>query len=212
MKFKFSLLIVIVVFFASCVSSQYGNYGKKNSFFIKQEIDTYDLNLADTLLDVGAGIGLFDLEISHHHPNIFLVLEDLPLKRNFSKGHPKVYDVLRNSKYTPFIEGQFTFISGKTDSIPLNSNSFKKIVCRLTFHEFENKSEMVGELFRVLKPEGELIIVEREPKFLGEKDKGCKREYLTKIEILNSFDSFLFKRSQSVSYGNDVMNILVFSK
>ncbi|MBP6620399.1 MAG: class I SAM-dependent methyltransferase [Leadbetterella sp.] len=209
MNLKYLLFLTLVIINLSCFNKQY-DLNRKLS--IEKEIDSYQLTSTDTLVDIGSGIGLFDIEIAHYSPNLFLILEDLDIKENYSRGRPQVYGVLTNNRYTPNIEGRFKFLVGKKDSIPLESNKFEKILCRNTFHEFDDRSKMIEELFRILKPGGELIISERKPKYNGEKDKSCKMKYVSEYEILESFKLHEFKRKNLVDYPKGTMNIIVFTK
>lgn len=209
MKLKNLLFLTLVLLNLSCFNKQY-NLNTKLS--IEREINSYKLTSIDTLVDIGSGIGLFDIEIAHYHPNLYLVLEDLDIRENYSRGRPQVYGVLTNNKYTPNIEGRFMFLVGKKDSIPLESNKYDKILCRNTFHEFTDRTKMIEELFRILKQGGELIISERKPKHNGEKDKSCKMKYVSEYEILESFKLHEFKRKDLVVYPKGTMNIFVFTK
>ena len=128
-------------------------YMKKNIY--KKEIVEYGLQDGDTLVDIGCGHGAIDVILSYYYPNMFFILEDiLDFKKSINHSY-KIKDKEINLK------DKSIFYVGTNDSIPLPSSRYKYILCRLTVHEFTNPSAMVKELKRILAPNGELIIVEK---------------------------------------------------
>ena len=190
---KYIIIFLFAISLNSCalVSSIYEPY-------IQKEIAEYDLAKTDTLVDIGCGNGLFDLKIAKYHPDLFLILEDI--KSNYAyKNIPKKVASNFNRLNIKNKKKQYEFILGQKDSIPLPSNKYDKILSRITLHECEHKEKIIDEYYRILKPNGKLIIVELEPKFDGEKDRACKFKYLSKKDILFYFDKFkdfkLYKES-----------------
>ncbi len=151
------------------------------------EISNYGIVGNDTLVDIGCGSAYYDRIISNKFPNLYFVLEDLP-KDTWSNDLEKLLKrTVINTPFAPNFQTNSRVVFGKTDSIPLNSEKYKLVLCRITLHEFSNRQKMTYELSRILSSEGTLVIVEKLSSYKGEKDKKCKQLYLTKEEVINSF-------------------------
>lgn len=203
--------ILILFFFQSC-SKLLQTYKTE----VKNEIIEYDLYNSDTLVDVGCGNGIFDCEISHYYPNLYFILEDIPRNYVYKNIASTLKSTFNQNSICPNMINKNSFISGKIDSIPLQSNTYSKVLSRVSLHEFENKDKMADELYRILKPNGILIIVEKEPKFEAEFDKSCLNKYLTKNEIERYFPKMTIHKQCYIEYksNNNInrINILQFKK
>ena len=52
------------------------------------------------------------------------------------------------------------FIQGDSENLPFDDNSFDAIICTHSFHHYPKPKETIIEMFRCLRPGGEVIIVE----------------------------------------------------
>lgn len=218
-----TILFLISVLFLSCKATSVSKNTANEIAGYKTEILKYRLENEDTLVDIGCGPGYVDHIISHYYPKLFFILEDLPylikveekqntLTKELVETKAEVGRFLKNSTFSPNIEKRYQLIIGKEDLIPLPSSSFNKILCRMTLHEFVNKQKMVSELERILRPKGILTIVEAEPNFNGEVEKYCGNKYIAKESILQMFNAFTLKDTNTVNYSDRKMNILHFTK
>ena len=93
------------------------------------------------------------------------------LKNKYRKAEIKVYDFYNREKHTEISisRARIAFqpypgtLMINTSEIPLENNSADNIFCILTAHEIRNREErnsFFRELYRVLSPEGHLIITE----------------------------------------------------
>ncbi len=178
-----SALSVFIVFFFSCTSTKI--YNERIDF----EISNYGISGNDTLVDIGCGYALHDRTISNKYPDLHFVLEDLPsdiwnndLKKSLKK-------TVINSRFAPNFQTNSNIVFGTPDSIPLESEKYKWVLCRIALHEFTNRRKMTTELSRILNSAGTLIIVEKLSSYKGQVDKVCKQVYLTKEEVINSFNN-----------------------
>lgn len=178
---------------------------------MRLEIETFELATTDTLVDIGCGTGQFDCEIASYYPNIYFVLENLPSDYGIKNIGNEVYKTFAESQKCSNLIQRFNYVEGKPDSIPLESNKYSKVLCRLTLHEFNPKQKMIDELCRIIKPNGILIIVEKNPKFKNQKG-GCGYKLVNKEEIINSFKSLQLIKDSSVKYIDGSLNILQFKK
>ena len=215
--------ILILLFLFSCKTL---NPAKDILDTEHSEILNYKLEKIDTLVDIGCGQGSFSKEISHLYPNLFFILEDLPKLSVFVKKgdttnckkvdtRTEIKNRLRNNKYTPKLENKYSLIIGSDDSIPILTGTCKRVLCRKTLHEFKNKIKMSSELSRILSSDGVLTIVEKEPKYFGEKDIFCLNNYLSRQEIINILRPLKLQSATSVIYkyeGEQKFNIYNFIK
>ncbi len=180
------VLLLNIIFLVSCTSTKVLNER------FNYEISNYKLEKVDTLVDIGCGYAYTDRFISSKFPKLHFILEDLPndiwqndLKMALAKN-------VKNTPYAPTFGTNSKIIFGTTDSIPLQSDQYERVVCRISLHEFTSREKMVSELIRILSPTGTLIIVERTSSYKGQMDKECKKLYLTKDEITSTFRNLKF--------------------
>jgi ubiquinone/menaquinone biosynthesis C-methylase UbiE len=178
-----NILLLTTLFFASCTSSKLLNER------FNYEISNYNLENIDTLVDIGCGFASGDRFISSKFKNLHFILEDLPKD---IWGNDLKIALTKNVKNTPFAPTFGTnskIVFGTTDSIPLQSGQYERVLCRITLHEFSSREKMISELTRILSPTGTLLIVERTSSYEGQRDKYCKQLYLTKEEIIKAFSN-----------------------
>ena len=189
--------------------------------FLIEEVKAFKLEHVDTVVDIGCQNGLYSRVVAHVYPNIFFKLEDLEqfsLKKvnttkyiNY-KTSEELKKTLINSDYAPNIKNRYQFIAGKEDSIPLQTSSCKRILCRKTLHEFKEKQKMVNEMIRVLAPNGILTIAEPEPIVLNQIDANCNNKYLTKEDVLALFTGLKNVDIKTIKYPKGNMILYDFSK
>ncbi|MFW6048534.1 MAG: class I SAM-dependent methyltransferase [Candidatus Natronoplasma sp.] len=107
-------------------------------------ISQIDLSNEDTVLDVGGGQGILLESLQKEKPGIDVVLLDSSLQM---VRRSKTNKVLGNASKNPFSDG-----------------SFDHILCLDALHHFENKKESLREMIRVLKHDGDIIILELDTK------------------------------------------------
>ncbi|HLP39544.1 class I SAM-dependent methyltransferase [Lacibacter sp.] len=185
------------------------------------EIKEYALANVDTLVDIGCQDGAFSREIARAYPNLYLILEDLENYKLCTKGGTNCMTVntkkqvtkkFKNSKKYPNLAGRYKFIAGKIDSIPLPSDSYNRVLCRRTVHEFVQQKKMISELKRILSSDGILTIVEAEPGYANQVDIFCNKRYLTKNEVIELFKDFQLDSFKTIQYGIYNMNVYNFKK
>ena len=58
--------------------------------------------------------------------------------------------------------GEVDFCQGNAASMPFSQETFDLIVCRAAFKNFSRQSDAIDEIYRVLKPGGNAIIIDLE--------------------------------------------------
>lgn len=213
MKYLFSLLVII---------SSTQLYGQKESsaedvlkFYIK-EIELLNLKNGDTLVDIGSEYGLINAIYASLVPNIYQILIDTDKSKLNKKKLKESYKSVRKEFKLEF-DFNYDFKISQKDTIPLNSSSFSKILCRKSFHEFTEQSKMLKEIHRILKDLGEVIIIDVLPKRKGIRDMNCNMLYLLPEQIIKAFtDNNFILKSQTLEEMNlmekGAFSVLTFAK
>jgi len=111
------------------------------------------------LLDIGAGTGTLMLHALKMH-TIVETAVGLDMSQNMlSKARQKIIN-------TPFAD-RAHLILGDAEHLAFEDNYFDIITCCNSFHHYPHKSRAVAEMYRVLRPDGRLIIID------GSRDDPC---------------------------------------
>jgi ubiquinone/menaquinone biosynthesis C-methylase UbiE len=96
--------------------------------------------LPQTLLDIGCGNGSFTQVLASAFPNTSITAID-----TFDSKH-----------FVP--SPNSTFVKESVEDLSFESESFDIVVAALSLHHWKDKSKGIGEVYRVLKKGGHLII------------------------------------------------------
>lgn len=113
----------------------------------------------DTILSLGSRNANDEIAMSYLTDSIHFYFEDINMKQlQTSFIHQRIgwYDSLFARKNTI----SWDTVSGSNTSIYLPDTSVHKVFAKKVFHEFDQPAQMTKDIYRVLKPGGELIIVE----------------------------------------------------
>lgn len=102
----------------------------------------------NTVLDVACGTGEFERLLLSEHPTQQIVGIDISEK------------MLAIAKQKCSMYPQVSFQTASALALPFANNSFDVIVSANSFHYFDNPLAALGEMKRVLKPEGKVIILD----------------------------------------------------
>jgi ubiquinone/menaquinone biosynthesis C-methylase UbiE len=105
-------------------------------------------NPHDRVLDIGTGAGHTAIAFA---PQVASVVA-------FDLTQPMLEETRRNAQAKGITN--LTTRQGAAENLPFEAASFELVVCRLTTHHFANLPQAVGEMARVLKPGGRLVIVD----------------------------------------------------
>ena len=101
------------------------------------------------ILDIGFGTGLPLIELAHRFGETSTIYGIDPWKEGVARARKKI-EIFGLNNITIFEQG--------AESIPLENNSIDLVTSNLGVNNFENKSVVLKEIARVLKPEGQLCI------------------------------------------------------
>lgn len=103
------------------------------------------------VLDMATGTGEVAVEICSHHPGARVIGVDFSSKM-LSTGR-------RKTKFKKF-DSRIHLTLGDGRSLPLKSNSFEAATIAFGIRNIEERDQALGEFYRVLKPGGQLLIME----------------------------------------------------
>lgn len=134
----------------------------ESSFYEKQTVDNDHLDLlinkvvinaGSTILDLGTGTGYISFPLAEKYSNSTVIGLDIvaeTLKRNRKKANEKELNNL-------------SFISYDGINFPFEESCMDMIITRYALHHFPDIKYSLREMFRILKPNGRLIISDPTP-------------------------------------------------
>ena len=152
---------------------------KSNLF---REFEFYGFEEGDQIGEVGAGNGTFSLLLT-------FLLEDCKVYFNEYNFEKYVYfeRKLRGDPILSGVKEKIDFKWGKRKKTNFKKNSLDKVIIRNSFHHFSHKEDMLRDIKRVLKKEGELFILEY-PRELGSCRTLMEPDELKNIVTKNEFE------------------------
>jgi len=103
------------------------------------------------ILDVATGTGDLAIELLRKHPNAKVIGLDLAVK---------MLEIGREKASRQKLGDQLEFMEGDAEHLPFDDNTFDSITVAFGVRNFESPEAGLKEMRRVLKPEGQLIILE----------------------------------------------------
>lgn len=132
--------------------------GMKEMFGNKEEMAEFlQLETKDSIADIGAGRGFYTMCFSYFTDSAYFFAEDISSKnikkRKFNKTKRKFRRGAGESS-----NDHFQLVLGTDSSINLPDHCFDLIFCVSAFHEFTKVDQMVEDMKKSLKPDGEMIL------------------------------------------------------
>ena len=132
-------------------------FRQSHDMFLKNIIHD---NSVSRLLDVGCGTGEFALKLKKHKKDVSIFGIDISTDMiNIAKAKAKFNG-----------NSDIDFRVGDVDHMPYSDNYFDCITCAHSFHHYPHKKRAMREMFRVLKNNGKIMIID-----------GCKDKLLGKF-------------------------------
>ncbi|MGM0715399.1 class I SAM-dependent methyltransferase [Brevibacillus parabrevis] len=145
----------------------------QESSFKKRLIQQIQLRSGQRVLDLGCGTGTLTLLIKQSNPNTQVFGLD---------ADPKVLEIARGKNASVGMD--IIFDQGMSFELPYPDHSFDRVVSSLMFHHLshESKKATLDEIYRVLKPDGELHLAD-----WGKPHNQLMRIAFLSIQILDGF-------------------------
>jgi ubiquinone/menaquinone biosynthesis C-methylase UbiE len=149
----------------------------------KQLLDFMDLRKGEAVAEIGAAEGYNLGMLSVVTDSITFYAEDIDaksLKERKYKKEIRRYSRLRKTKQT----NQFKLVIGTIHASNLPDGQLDKVVIIDSYHDFDNKDEMLDDISRKLKPGGKLLILDGFS-FPGDTQtcRACGVHVLTTLEV-----------------------------
>ncbi|MEW4071618.1 MULTISPECIES: class I SAM-dependent methyltransferase [Bacillus] len=132
------------------------------------------------ILDIGTGSGSLIIKLAIAFPESFLTGIDY-----WGENWEYSREQCQQNAEIEGVSDKIDFIKASAANLPLQDDEFDIVVSCLTFHEVKdtrNKTEVIQEAFRVLKPGGEFIFLDL---FMDEKIFGNTEELLNDLKKLD---------------------------
>ena len=212
---------ILAILLTACSSnSEKHSSAKSNENFLKEDLDValwqerfenrdrdvyknrdkiiaaLGLTKGQAVADIGAGTGFF-------------------LKPIFDqvKGQGKIFAVDISPKFVSFLKARgksesisnLIVVKGTNTSSNLKDNSIDLIFVCNTYHHFDNKDKMLQDFKRILKPNGELVIVDFD---LAKKNDSWVAKHLDQSKgeiILEISKSFKYLKESNIGLSENFM-------
>src|SRR5699024_955886 len=110
-----------------------------------------DIKPSDTIADLGAGNGYFAIPMAQSTKQ-FIYAVDI---------EPKMLEMLKENAEQEQLEN-IQYVESDLDQIQLDDDSVNKVMISLVLHEVPNLDKTLGEIKRILKSGGNILIIEWE--------------------------------------------------
>ena len=103
------------------------------------------------VLDVGCGTGTF---------SAMLVGSNLPARVVGLDYAPAMCEVAARKANQAQASSCMRFLTGDAEHLPFRSDSFDAVTCSNSFHHYPHQERAIGEMFRILRPGGRLVVAD----------------------------------------------------
>jgi ubiquinone/menaquinone biosynthesis C-methylase UbiE len=178
------------------VVNDYENYNKLNG--CKQ---------GETIASIGAGNGIKEVQISCFVEGITWYLEEIDSSRLYQFTKVLAYHEQLKGAH---IHADFNLVLGTESNTMLPHGVFDRVLMMNVFHEIESRERIMLEISKLLKIQGELVIMERMAKTEGEIHGDCKFPKLFEDNFLKEMDEYGFTFKKSI-LAEEISNLMYFT-
>jgi ubiquinone/menaquinone biosynthesis C-methylase UbiE len=188
------------------------NDKKKIRDYFQQQFDFLGVQEGDTIVDIGASSGTYEgnfLAVSDLKTISFILVDIDPKCLNQQKVDNMIahYSKVKGDS----IKNKFQLVQNTPDSLWLPLNQFQKVWIMNTLHEIPDQAKMVRDIFSILKPGGEIVVLENPPAYEGQLHGGCHKpllsfEKINSLFISNGFE-FADKKNIDRKRNSDILMI-----
>lgn len=154
----------------------------------------------ETVASIGAGNGYVEVQIAAFVENVNWYIQDIDstcCNQAEFKNVLSHYEKLKGST----IQGTFELIVGKEKLTNLPKNTFERIIFHNSYHEITYRKEIMDDVKDILKPRGEVVIMEKITKKNKKELHGdCKLPKFSEKELISEMESFSFKLVNKISH------------
>ena len=191
-------LVKLIVFILFCNSS----FGQNKPKLQKNGITSIEilanlvkfLNLSpnEKIADIGTGTGYSLIKVANACPECKFDVEDI----DSTKCNKNSFNFWINKTNNLSKIENFTFYLRNDTTTNLPSSTYDKVLISDVIHELTYKKEMLNDIKRILKKDGQVFIEEILVSKTVKKDKKCTYPFLQEVELkkIMADNNFLLKR------------------
>lgn len=151
----------------------------------------FDCKKGETIASVGASNGYVEAQIATFVDSIKWYIQDIDTACLSETELQKViayHEKLKGSK----IIGNFTVVIGDVNKTNLPANTFDRILLANVYHELSDRKSIMTDIYKKLKPDGIVVIMERMAKKRGIMHHDCNNLMLYEPDFINEMKSFSY--------------------
>jgi ubiquinone/menaquinone biosynthesis C-methylase UbiE len=146
----------------------------------------------DTIADIGTADGWFAAALSTYSDSLTFYLEDIDSalwNRAEFDAAVRHFSRIRQKR----VSHQFHYVKGTDKSTGLPPNAFHKVLIIDTYHHFKHRDEMLSDAVSLLKPGGQIVILEALARRPGDIHQGCRTPIYAEHEIISHLEAHNLK-------------------
>jgi len=147
----------------------------------------------ESVASIGASSGYVEVQVAAIVDSVNWTLQDIDTsclsKTNFEKLL-RYHEKLKGS----FISGEFKLVAGTIHQTNLAQNAFDRILMINVYHEISDRKSIMNDIKAALKPDGEIVLMERMGTKHGQKHGDCGLTKLWEPEFLDEMEEFGFNQ------------------
>ncbi len=183
----------------------------KNKF-----LDFMAIKKGAVVAEIGSEDGVFIGTIATLYDSVIFYAQDIDPKvlseKNFNKTIKSYYQYRKTPE-----TNSYKIVIGTENESKLPNNTFDKIFLMTALHDFDKKNEMLSDIYKKLKPTGQLIIEDGfsySNDTLTCKEFGCHKYMImdTLVKMCEMNNLYLTKMRNPNFHASHYANILVFEK
>ena len=154
----------------------------------QDQFDFLQVHDGDTIVDIGAQSGSYEgcFMAAMNVKDVSFVLVDIDSSCMNQQKIDNMINHYSSVKGEP-IKGNFQLIHNTVDSLWLPAGQYQNAWILHTLHEIPDRAKMVKDINFILKPDGEIIVLELGPRKTGQLHGGCNKPLMTLDEINRLF-------------------------
>lgn len=178
------------------------DYGRapKNYQEVINDYNNYNIHngckAGETIASIGAGNGLKEVQISCLVEGINWYLEEIDSLR--LNQFEKVYSFHENLKGSS-INAKFNLVLGTKFSTTLPEGFFDRVLMINVYHEISDRAPIMEEIHDLLKPGGEIVLMERMGDEPGQIHKDCKHPKLYEPQLIEEMNQYGFRLVKTIN-------------
>ncbi len=130
---------------ANIYDKRWHHYHSKSLSFLKNWVN---ISAQSTVLDVACGTGIFAEMLLQDYPNLEIIGVDISS------------EMLKIAKQKCQNYSNVEFYQSSVSCLPFDNNNFEYVICANAFHYFDDPITALREMKRLVKPNGQIIILD----------------------------------------------------